>query len=124
MAGLHFLANAFYLYWTYWWYDWMTHFLAGLAGGLAAYWAILHSGLWRRKSDAILLPVLAVLLCLMTVGIAWEFFEYTNGITDAYEENYALDVTIDLIMDALGAILAVVIGVKQTFLKNSSNTSL
>ncbi|MDO8565003.1 MAG: hypothetical protein Q7R67_00010 [bacterium] len=123
--AFHLAANTFYFYWTYWWYDWMMHFLAGLAGGLTTYWVLLHSGLWRRKSDRILLPVLVVFVCLMIVGITWEVFEYTNGITDFHEEVYTLDVIHDLMMDALGAITAVIIGMKRTFLKqNSSNTSL
>lgn len=98
------------------------HFLAGVTGGLAAYWVLLHSGLWRRRSDALLLPALAVLVCLMIVGVAWEVFEYAYGITDSHEDMYALDVIHDLIMDGLGAILAVIIGLKKTLLSRNRNS--
>ncbi|MEK7227589.1 MAG: hypothetical protein AAB641_01725 [Patescibacteria group bacterium] len=117
LAILNFLAEAFYLYWTYWWSDWIMHFIAGVAGGLAAYWVLFDSGFWRRRSDKILLPVLSVLICLMIVGVAWEIMEYTFGITDSHE-GYRLDVIHDLMMDASGALLAAFIGVRETFLRH------
>ncbi len=117
LASLHFLANTFSLYWYYWWYDWGMHFLAGLAGGLASYWVLFESGLWRRKSDKALLPVLSVVICLLVVGVAWEIFEYVNDITDSHE-GYVLDVVHDLMADAGGALLAAFIGVKETFRRN------
>lgn len=117
LAALHFLADAFYLYWTYWWYDWMMHFLAGLVGGLAAYWVLFDSGLWHRRSDKILLPILAVLACLMIVGVAWEVMEYVFGLTDS-QEDYRLDTIHDLIMGASGALVAAFIGVRETLLRH------
>ena len=124
LATIHFIAEAFYLYWVYWWLDWLMHFLAGLTGGLATYWVLFDSGLWRRRSDKILLPILAVLICLLIVGVAWEVFEYVFAITDSYEESYYLDVAHDLIADAVGALLAAFIGVRQTFPRHDATNSL
>jgi|SRR3989344_7929937 len=121
---LHVMANIFSLYWIYWWYDYMMHFVAGLAGGLSTYWVLFHSGFWRRQTDAILLPVLSVVICLMIVGVAWEIFEYKNGITDAHESYYTLDVIHDLVMDFAGALAAACIGVRETFFRRRSQRNL
>lgn len=117
VATLHFLANAFYFYWSYWWYDWMMHFLAGLAGGMAAYWGLFESGFWRRRGDKILLPILSVVVCLMIVGVAWEIFEFANGMTDS-TEGYRLDTIHDLMMDAAGSLVAAIVCIRATLFKN------
>ena len=96
----------------------MMHFLAGVTGGLSAYWVLFHSGLWKRRSDALVVEFLSVVICLLIVGVAWEIFEYAYGLTDAHEKYYAVDVMNDLLMDTLGAVLAVIIGAKQTFFKH------
>ncbi len=112
---LHFSAEFFYLYWTYWWFDVLMHFLAGLSGGLVTYWVLAESRVWdrwvgRRSTDYIM----AVFLCVMIVGIAWEIFEYTNGIIQSHER-YQFDVINDLILDGLGAIVAAFIGTRKYF---------
>lgn len=117
LATLHFMAETLSFYWIYWWYDWMMHFLAGLAGGLAAYWTLFDSGLWRRSSDKVLLPILSVLLCLMIVGVAWEIFEFHFGLIQS-QEGYRLDTIHDLISDTVGAFVAALIGVRRTFFRH------
>ena len=111
---LHVLAGALYLYWTYWWFDWMVHFLVSFAGGLGLYWGLFLSGIiFRGAPRKKIFAVLAVFLLVMAVGIGWEIFEYVNGITDAVEAKYYLDVMHDLLSDAVGALLAVFIGIKH-----------
>jgi hypothetical protein len=112
---LHFSAEFFYLYWVYWWFDALMHFLAGLSGGLVTYWVLADSSWWsrwigRRDWDYIM----AVFLCVMMVGIAWEIFEYTNGIIQSHER-YQFDVINDLILDGVGALLAGFIGTRKYF---------
>lgn len=110
---LHFLANFFYLYWVWWWYDVAIHFLAGLAGGLATYWCLFHSGiLFKKPISNFLAATLSVLICVMIVGVGWEVFEYVNGFTDSHE-GYALDTINDLVLDGSGAVLAALIGVRK-----------
>ena len=111
---LHIMATFFYFYWTYWWFDWITHFLAGLAGGLAAYWALFNSSILRNPYRRVFPVILIVFLCVMAAGAAWEIFEYAIDVTDSYEAVYALDVFHDLLADALGAIVAAFIGIKHT----------
>ena len=104
VGALHFVAGAFYLYWTVAWFDYLMHFLGGLGGGLIIVWFVSS----RRIS-----PVSTILLSfvsVMFVGVLWEIFEYQNGITGA-TEGYALDTFHDLSMDALGVLVAGVIGI-------------
>jgi hypothetical protein len=110
LGGLHFLAMYFYLYWSYWWFDILMHFLAGLAGGFTTYWVIAESGHFPRMKPSTY--VWLVVLSVMVVGVAWEVFEYVNGIIDDTHEDYAIDTAVDLILDGVGAWLAAVIGIK------------
>ena len=94
----------------------MVHFLGGLSVGLAAYWVLFDSGFLPDKPRRVWVRVASVLAVLMIAGIAWEIFEYMNGITDSFEAVYAVDVMNDLLADFLGAILAAFIGIKHTLL--------
>ena len=116
----HAAALSFYLYWSYWWFDWVMHSLMGLAIGLVVYWAIFDlSGPLRLRPKSLLTPFLVIFLTLITIGVAWEIFEYVLGLTDSYEASYALDVINDLLADSIGAILAAFIGIKHTSLSTS-----
>lgn len=98
LGALHFVAESFYLYWTIWWFDNLMHFLGGLALGVYIVWFLNPE---KRSLDSFL----TTLACLLTLGIAWEVFEYVNDLTYS-TEGYALDTALDLTMDALGATLA------------------
>ncbi len=103
---LYFLAGVFYFFWIFWWYDVVVHFLVGMTGGFSLYWGFYHSGLIFRgpfKNQA--LSILLVFICVMSVAVGWEIFEYVNDITDS-SEGYALDTVNDLILGGTGAILA------------------
>ena len=112
LGTLHFIATAFYFYWTLWWFDNLMHFLAGLTGGFIAVWFLFDSGIFYKHPPTVSESVLWALLFLVTVGIVWEIFEYVNGITQLFE-SYTVDTLADLFFDALGAILAGVIGAKR-----------
>ena len=104
---VHFVADAFYLYWTIWWFDNLSHFLAGFSLGFFSLFIFYESGLLRDK-----LPFLKVVfisfIFVMILGGVWEIFEYANGLTESTEQ-YSLDVVHDLLSDALGAILALLV---------------
>ena len=96
LAVLHFIAGAFYFYWTIWWYDLMTHTLGGFIGALVILWFI--------KSQDNFKTFLITLGCLIAVGIVWEVFEYIYDIaalTDYWQDTFS-----DLAFDGLGAIAA------------------
>ena len=111
---VHFVADAFYLYWTIWWFDNLSHFLAGFSLGFFSLFIFYESGLLRDK-----LPFLKVVfisfIFVMILGGVWEIFEYANGLTESTEQ-YSLDVVHDLLSDALGAILALLVA--KRFLKS------
>ena len=113
-GALHFVAEKFYLYWTLWWFDNLIHLVAGFAGGLVIVWLLFASDEFNNRVSATFKVVLTVVASVLVVGIAWEIFEYVNKITQT-TESYALDTSLDLLFDVLGAVLASVAGVKRVF---------
>lgn len=102
IAGLHFTANMYYLYWAWWWFDILMHFLGGLFIGLSALW-------WLRFEVPISIrrffpKFLTTFTVVLIVGIVWEVFEYVVGAYGA--SNYVLDTTLDLVMDIAGMLAA------------------
>src|SRR3989338_8295 len=89
------LAVEYFLYWRIWWLDIPMHFFGGMWAGLCGLWLIA-----RRGNPASLLSCLAFALF---IGIAWEGFEYSEGIAASYHFSYPFDTAKDLVMDLLGA---------------------
>src|SRR3989344_5423250 len=107
LAAVHFTADSFHLYWAIWWFDNLSHFLAGFSLGFFSLSIFYESGLFGNKlslSKAVFISFIFV----MILGGVWEIFEYINGLTQSTEK-YSLDVIHDLLSDALGAILALLI---------------
>ena len=106
LAGLHFIAGTFYLYWTVGWFDYLMHFLGGFGGGFVVVWFISNKNLSGVQIAII------TFVSVMIVGVAWEIFEYVNGIAQS-TEGYRADTFHDLLMDALGSLTAVLVSLKQ-----------
>lgn len=99
LSMVHFSALAYSLYFYLPWFDILAHFLGGLWVALMGAWLWLRFGAqptWWR-----------LLLVTLAVGIAWEIFELVAGIPR--EANYMLDTFIDLIMDFMGAAVAIMV---------------
>jgi len=79
------------------------HFLAGLAGGAAAYGVLSRLG---RVS------ITRVLLSFVVIAGTWEIFEYVNGLTYSHE-GYVLDTIFDLLLGSTGAVISAYIGIKR-----------
>jgi hypothetical protein len=96
-AGLHLLALRYSLYWIFSWFDCIVHFFGGL---MAAYLlgALFHPYLPIKRR------ILFMVLAVLCVGLLWEFFEYTFGIS-SHELRYWGDTLSDLIFDLLGGLL-------------------
>lgn len=109
---LHFLAGAFYLYWTLGWFDYLMHFLGGLGGGLVAFWFV------SNKNFSQLRFLVIIVVSVLLVGVAWEIFEYAYNIAQS-TEGYVADTFHDLLMDALGALVAWRVGYKK--IRNDRN---
>lgn len=110
IAVLNWLAGENDWYWTLYWYDFMMHFLGGLWLGLFLSWlGTTPLGSWvpllRSQGRVILLSIL--------VGIAWEIYELTFGITFLADKGYVWDTSHDLVMDTLGAFVGAWIFWKQ-----------
>ncbi len=118
LAVLHAAAMAFFLYGYYWWFDIPMHFLAGLCVGLAALWCYFSTD-WRMHIPTLSLHVLVVaLLGAFVVGIAWECFEYSIGLTYNAIGNYRLDTLKDLTMDITGGCAAYLYFISKGYHRN------
>lgn len=91
LALLNFWALDQYLYWKNVWFDIPMHFLGGLTIGVFAAALVYRFRPW-------------FFVLLSTVAfVGWEVFEYLFGIPK--EANYVFDTSLDLLMDALGALI-------------------
>lgn len=96
------IAERLDLYWILSWYDSMMHALAGVVIASAVY--ILVS--WNKllvdnKSKLFIYTTLSTLI----IGVVWEYFEITFGITHTDIVGYKVDTISDLIFDILGALI-------------------
>lgn len=89
------VSNA--LYWRFPWVDVPMHVLGGVWAGLCASWILARNG-----ASAPLAWCFAFALAL---GIAWELFEYSEGIVMSRHLSYTADTAKDIAMDLAGAAL-------------------
>lgn len=92
LAQLNTWAIEEHIFWVFVWFDVFMHFLGGLALG------VLGVGLLKERRVVLFAVGLAVAF------VAWEVVEYVWGVPR--EANYALDTSIDFVMDTLGALVA------------------
>lgn len=106
IAFLHQVAVQFYLYWVLPRFDVPMHFLGGFWIGLTALWVYYISD-WGfsffHKTNKTML--FATCLTVLTVGLGWEVFEYSIGLTTVGIADQ-IDTTKDIIMDLIGAVSA------------------
>ena len=102
IAALHLLAIELYWYWTYLWFDILVHFLGGFLVALGALWLVFYSG--YLSHGFLFSKIRACTIALgagIVIGILWELFEVVTGPPAA--SNYALDTSLDMLFDVLGA---------------------
>ncbi|MBI4093951.1 hypothetical protein HY417_03225 [Candidatus Kaiserbacteria bacterium] len=97
LATVHIIALANDLYWLFPSLDLLTHFLGGVWSALFFYWVMIASS--RSPS------VLSIIAYVLVLGVAWEVFELTVGISAG--AHYARDTLSDLFMDFVGACVVV-----------------
>ena len=103
-AILNYLAISLYLYWTVWWFDILVHILGGISATLFISWLLLsffHKDGLRGESTLFFLTLLGV----FSLGVIWEIFEYSSGITFA-SANYKIGTMKDLSMNLVGGFFA------------------
>ena len=109
-----------HLFWFYPWYDIMMHGLGGLWAGLLLSWAYLAGGARWGGHHGLRYPLAAVIIGTLVVGLLWEIFEFVVK-ANAGEQSVLLDTTVDLIMDATGAVLAYAFsGMRRFILRGAS----
>lgn len=95
LAVLTWIAVRHFLYWRIWWFDIPMHVLGGVWAGLCAAWLLARRG-----------HAFSLVWCLsfaFAVGVAWEIFEYSEGIATSRYLSYPMDTAKDLAMDLFGA---------------------
>ena len=86
------------LYLSVWWWDIPTHFLGGVWAGLFAAWLF---KMRRRK--------ISIMQCVgfaFAIGLGWEVFEFTEGLSGSPFMPYWVDTLKDLLVDSLGGACA------------------
>ncbi len=104
LAGIHFLALNFYLYWKFWWFVVIAHGLGGAAIALGAY--TLYD--LRVPLPDRLLNLIPVVCGVIIIALSWEVFEIYIGVP--IEDNYLFDTIIDLFMALVGGIIGFFVG--------------
>jgi hypothetical protein len=102
VAVLHALAMQASLYWVYPWFDIPMHFL----GGAVAAFGFL-SWIGERFVPLQRATLVRTVSFVLVVGIAWEIFELSFGLTDAIA--YTVDTAMDLVFDVAGGMVAFVL---------------
>ena len=97
VATMHWLALTNNYYWAIWWYDIMMHFLGGCLVALILLW------LDRWQGTTLITTFVHAFLWIMVVGLAWEIYELSFGLTFVVANGYLSDTMLDLIMNTIGA---------------------
>src|SRR3989344_4361207 len=96
LATLHLVGLEYHFYWRFSWLDTVSHALGGMWAAFFLFWMRAYAGY---------MPTVAWGIAgALILGVIWEAFELLAGLVP--EANYALDTSIDLLMDALGGALA------------------
>ena len=97
---LHLAAVNFYFYWTVWWYDIFMHVLGGFIGAL-----IFVSFLPEAHQTKPIVFFVSVFAAIF-IGIVWELYELTIGVTFTDEGKYLYDTFTDILDDIVGGLIA------------------
>lgn len=111
-----FLANnialKFYWYYSISWFDMLMHFLGGLWVGLFFSYIFYDKNPFFKQ-------LLTVILCVLSVGILWEIFEFFIGAI-AHDPFSIRDTTSDIFFDLAGGLFAIFYCLKKTMPAKSS----
>lgn len=121
IGTVHVLGVVNFWYWKFIWLDIFMHFLGGLWVGL--FTLIIASTFIKEPNLVRRMNVIFLSVCsAIVIGVAWEVFEYTSGISVASYDLYVKDTFKDMVMDTLGGVMAGIYGFN--ILKNSFKEAL
>jgi hypothetical protein len=110
IALLHYIALDRAYYWTVSWYDIMMHFLGGLWVALFIVWVVQSNIFPFLRSH---LSFASLLVCVIGVGLVWEYYEIFFGLTFVTDPEYWGDTALDLVMDTVGGSIGTFISKKN-----------
>lgn len=96
----------FDLYFFIWWLDIPMHVLGGALVAVVAcflYQRLCLAGVIQEQK---IVTAWVVFACVLCVGVAWEYFEYSKDLTFNTIGSYRMDVLKDIVVDLLGGFLA------------------
>jgi len=103
---LHIVATIYHLYWSIYEFDSLVHFLAGAALSLFFICLYFFSGFFNPQKRNLTKFFTVAVLGAMFVGFSWETYEFIWKQTMVSKADYPYDLSMDLIMDFLGAVAA------------------
>ncbi|MFH0804033.1 MAG: hypothetical protein V1896_00305 [Candidatus Zambryskibacteria bacterium] len=101
---LHVIATVNHLYWSIYEFDSLVHFIGGVALSLLFVWLYFFSDYFNPSKRSLARFLLISVLGAMFVAVSWETYELIFKQTMVAKANYPFDLTMDLMMDFLGAI--------------------
>ncbi len=105
LFAIHIVAVGYDLYWRVLWLDHVTHFLGGVFIALLLLWLCFFSSYLKYSLPSRFKLFLLLVGGTLLVGIAWEIFEYSVGLTWS-PKGYWSDTLYDLVFDTIGGLVA------------------
>jgi hypothetical protein len=92
------------------WYDLVGHFLGGLAAGIIIFSIVKSQNIYHASKASNLLTSFTTFTSVVTLGVFYEIEEFTENYFNLTNRlGNANDTVTDLMMDGLGAIVAILI---------------
>lgn len=107
LATINGFASEYFWYWLYEETDIITHGLGGMSVGFLSIFFI--NKYFPHTQKNFTHTFISTIILTLIIGIAWEFFEYFFKIQAVWSKEHIDDTTLDLIMDTIGAIVALII---------------
>ncbi len=100
---LHYIATTYHLYWKIYEFDSVLHFLGGMTLALFFLWFYFYSGLFKPLNRKLKNFIVISILGSISIALFWEIYELIFKRYMVQISDYPYDLTMDLIMDVLGA---------------------
>lgn len=104
IAVMHKLALSLSLYYTTSWYDVVMHFLGGFLIALLVIRLLFVEEIISPERQQLKQLFFITIPSVIVVGLVWELWELFVGFTDVINDRQ--DTIIDVIMDTIGAVVA------------------
>ncbi len=110
LGTLNYLATDLNWYWSIKPFDSVMHFLGGFWAATFFLWIYFYSDFFAPQKRSFSHFLTIAILGLAFVAVSWEVYELILGEARFNAAGYALDTTMDIIMDTLGGLTACLYG--------------